>query len=105
MGIRDNRGQESPTPFRHDTPGNAGLPFSVAHIIVARGRDDEKRPSAQGQLSQLMESQVEYGGIAKSRIPAARKNRLCEDRLVDPEDVLYAGHHERPVKPQQLLVS
>jgi hypothetical protein len=52
-----------------------------------------------------MESQVEHGGIAKSRIPAVRKKRLCEDRLVDPEDVLYAGNHERPVKPQQLLVS
>ncbi|MDE3159600.1 MAG: hypothetical protein KGM92_12605 [Acidobacteriota bacterium] len=48
MGIRDNRGQESPTPFRHHAPCSAGLPFSVAHIAVARGRDDEKRPSAQG---------------------------------------------------------
>jgi hypothetical protein len=73
MGIRDNRGQESPTPFRHHAPCNVGLPFSVTHIAVARGRDDEKRPSAQGELFQLMESQVEYGGIAKSRIPAVRK--------------------------------
>src|SRR5580704_18783582 len=101
MGIRDNRGQESPTPFRHHTPGNACLPLPMAHIIVARSRDYENRAPAQGKLSELMESQVEYGGIAKSRIPAVRKKRLCEDRLVDPEDVLYAGHHERPVKPQQ----
>ena len=100
MGIRDNRGQESPASFRHYAPGNAGLPFSVAHIIVARGRDYKKWPSAQGELSQLIESLVEYGGIAKSRSSGVGKKRLGEDWLINGEDVLHAEHHERPVKPQ-----
>src|SRR5882762_9735579 len=67
-----------------------GAPFPIAHIEVARRRKQEKRPSAEGELSDLMERQIEKCRVAKSRVPAMRKKRPCVDRLVDADYILNA---------------
>jgi hypothetical protein len=73
MGIGDNRTQQSPAPFSYHAAGNACLRFPIAHVVVARSRDYEKRPCAERELLYFIERQIEYRGIAPSCIPVMRK--------------------------------
>src|SRR6516225_6206820 len=105
MLIRNDCSNDPPTPCRHYKPGYPRLPFTSAHIFVARDRQYEQRPRTKGELAHIMNSQVVHRCVAESRVPPIRKKRICFDRLVDAKYVLNAEQFYRQVQSNQHLVS